>query len=118
MVKKIIPTKTATTAPDTVEREALPVNGLGEGEVPADEAPEAELELGTLVSVGVVVDGAVALAPGVFEVVIEAPGTPGAVDAADIVVWLAVEEPSTSFSVIANGELIARTSVMFETSTN
>jgi hypothetical protein len=67
LVKNIIPTKTATITPDTVEREALPVNGLGEGEVPADEAPEAELELGTLVSVGVVVVGAVALAPGVFE---------------------------------------------------
>jgi len=78
-----MPAKTATSKPGTVVVVPLPVNGLGEGDVPAD---EAELALGTLVSVGVLVDaeGIVALAPGGFVFVIEAPGIPGAVEAADI----------------------------------
>lgn len=96
------------------------MKGLGEGELPPDEVLEPELELGALVSVGVLVDGvgAVALAPGGVVLVIEAPGTPGAVDAADIEGWLALEAPFTSFSMIANGELMASTSLIFETATN
>jgi len=47
------------------------------------------------------------------------PGVPGTVEAAEAVVESLVElDPSTSFSAMAKGELIATILLMFETSTN
>jgi len=46
------------------------------------------------------------------------PGVPGAVDAAEIESEVVLEAPSSSFSVIVKGELMARTLLMLETSTN
>lgn len=62
-------------------------------------------------------EGAVAVALGELATVVGVPpGVPGAVEAAEIVAEL--DSPSTSFSVMVKGELVARTSLMFETLTN
>lgn len=127
-VRTIKPIKAAKSAPEKEAKGwALPVEGDGLGAEETDAPVDAAVTVFgvdtlELVGVEVEVEGAVTVALpelGTLRVDAGPPGVPEAVDTAEIVGLLAeLDSPSTSFSVMVKGELVARTLLMFETSTN